>query len=772
MSTLDYGARRSAAVPAAFTAAAAVGAGASVLGHARLGLVPLLSVCVWAVAQRFGKGLLTWKTQITALILVVMFIPIRRYTLPGALPFQLEPYRLLVALIAALWIASLLIDRRIRIRRTMLDGPLLASLLVLLCSIAPNTAMISQQGLGSYVVKTLTFSVSFVIVYYVITSVVRTWHEIDTALVMLVGCGTIVAAFALFEARTGINVFNHLSRVMPILHQHAGGYLVARGGRLRALASAQHPIALGAMLVLLLPYVTYLSTRGHRRLWLGCGGLLALGAISTVSRTAILMLVVEAIVFLRLRPAQTRRLWPLLLPLLIGVHLAVPGAVGALKSAFLPKGGIVAQQQSGANTRGSGRLADLSPSLAEASNGLDTRPGRRDAHRRGRPEAERGHPRRPVARPAARHRRLRRRRVLLADPSRAPDEPLRCARGSLAEGPAVDGVDRLRRGVRGRDADLRCVLVHPGHLRVLHPARPQLVRPARSPRLGSRSSRRRRRDRDVAHPSRVRRGRARELPGVRAVRAATRSRAPSRAGSRSSGATACSTRRSTSAAPAASRSVRTSGWVLGPGCTPSPRTATDDPVLVVGDGVCISGKLRALGGRVDPPRPRRPARPQRLHLRPLARVRGRHPARARSRVSSNVRPVTIGDGAWLGQGVVVCPGVNIGRGAVIGAGSVVRHDVPAYTVAVGAPARVVRDVRAARADLGARMSRASSAGARARLLLPAGRRSRRAAHDRVLPPPARARLRARGRDGARLERGAGRRGPVARGRDSTTASIA
>lgn len=370
MSTLDYGARRSAAVPAAFTAAAAVGAGASVLGHARLGLVPLLSVCVWAVAQHFGKGLLTWKTQITALILVVMFIPIRRYTLPGALPFQLEPYRLLVALMAALWFASLLIDRRIRIRRTMLDGPLLASLLVLLCSIAPNTAMISQQGLGSYVVKTLTFSVSFVIVYYVITSVVRTWHEIDTALVMLVGCGTIVAAFALFEARTGINVFNHLSRVMPILHQHAGGFLVARGGRLRALASAQHPIALGAMLVLLLPYVTYLSTRGHRRLWLGCGGLLALGAISTVSRTAILMLVVEAIVFLRLRPAQTRRLWPLLLPLLIGVHLAVPGAVGALKSAFLPKGGIVAQQQSGANTRGSGRLADLSPSLAEASNGL------------------------------------------------------------------------------------------------------------------------------------------------------------------------------------------------------------------------------------------------------------------------------------------------------------------------------------------------------------------------------------------------------------------
>ncbi len=57
---------------------------------------------------------------------------------------------------------------------------------------------------------------------------------------------------------------------------------------------------------------------------------------------------------------------------------------------------------------------------------------------------------------------------------------------------------------------------------------------------------------------------------------------------------------------------------------------------------------------------------------------------------NDIRPVEIGDGAWLGQNVVVCPGVRIGRGAVIGANSVVRDDVPDHAVAVGAPARVVR----------------------------------------------------------------------------------
>lgn len=58
----------------------------------------------------------------------------------------------------------------------------------------------------------------------------------------------------------------------------------------------------------------------------------------------------------------------------------------------------------------------------------------------------------------------------------------------------------------------------------------------------------------------------------------------------------------------------------------------------------------------------------------------------------DLRPVSIGDGAWLGQNVVVLPGVSIGAGAVVGANSVVREDVPARAVAVGVPARVVREL--------------------------------------------------------------------------------
>ena len=55
-------------------------------------------------------------------------------------------------------------------------------------------------------------------------------------------------------------------------------------------------------------------------------------------------------------------------------------------------------------------------------------------------------------------------------------------------------------------------------------------------------------------------------------------------------------------------------------------------------------------------------------------------------------PIVIEDRVWIGSNVVVLPGVRIGYGAVIGAGSVVTHDVPPLSVAVGSPCRVIRPI--------------------------------------------------------------------------------
>lgn len=80
------------------------------------------------------------------------------------------------------------------------------------------------------------------------------------------------------------------------------------------------------------------------------------------------------------------------------------------------------------------------------------------------------------------------------------------------------------------------------------------------------------------------------------------------------------------------------------------------------------------------------------------------------------RGVTIGDDVWIGSHVVVLDGVRIGSHAVVGAGAVVTKDVPEWAVAVGNPARVVRDRRSGvrRASRPDRLTRLTAFGATAR----------------------------------------------------------
>ena len=53
-------------------------------------------------------------------------------------------------------------------------------------------------------------------------------------------------------------------------------------------------------------------------------------------------------------------------------------------------------------------------------------------------------------------------------------------------------------------------------------------------------------------------------------------------------------------------------------------------------------------------------------------------------------PIVIGKNVWLGNNVCVMPRVTIGDGAIVGANSVITHDIPAYTIAAGIPAQVVK----------------------------------------------------------------------------------
>jgi O-antigen ligase len=358
--------RWEAATAAVLTSAAFAVLALGVAADLRLAAPIACAILVAAVAVR--RPYVPWAYVLTALLIVILFIPIRRYRLVGDLPFQLEPYRVLVAVIVAAWVAALLVDPRYKLRRSGLELPIGLLVFAVVGSVVANPGR--AQALQSTVLKSTTFFLSFIVVLYLVVSLVQRRSEADLLIKTLVAGGAVLALLAAVEARTGMSPFNRLNTVLPFLLRDEGvGSPIGRGGALRAVGPAEHPIALGAAFVMIVPFALYLvrTARTRTAWWLALAALVV-GVLSTVSRTGIVMLLAVALVYLWLRPREVIRLWPLLLPVLVVTHFAAPGTLGSLKQSFLPKGGLISQQSTtefGCDS--SGRIADIGPTLAEVS---------------------------------------------------------------------------------------------------------------------------------------------------------------------------------------------------------------------------------------------------------------------------------------------------------------------------------------------------------------------------------------------------------------------
>jgi polysaccharide biosynthesis protein PslJ len=353
---------------------AAVACGAIlVLGLSIAANLPVLEVSlvvtVILVMALGYKTLLRWHALLTMMILVILFIPIKRYELPGNLPFDLEPYRISVALVMAGWLISLLVDPRVRVRGSGLEGPLALIAFGSFASVLVNGPRIDELGVDADVVKGLMFLLSFLLVFYLIVSVTKTYDHVHFLVCVLVAGGGFVAGWALVEAWTGFNFFNHLSQFIPMLSlkEATQSEPMMRGSRLRVFASSQGAIPLGASLVMLVPLAIHLARTSKRPLpwWCVCL-VITLGALATRSRTSVVMILVVLLVFLWLRPGETRRALALLLvPAILAVHVVLPGTIGTLRQSFFPEGGLIAQQSANPGWRGSGRIADLGPAMDE-----------------------------------------------------------------------------------------------------------------------------------------------------------------------------------------------------------------------------------------------------------------------------------------------------------------------------------------------------------------------------------------------------------------------
>ena len=125
----------------------------------------------------------------------------------------------------------------------------------------------------------------------------------------------------------------------------------------------------------------------------------------------------------------------------------------------------------------------------------------------------------------------------------------------------------------------------------------------------------------------------------------------------------------------------------------SGRTSSEDPVLTVGRNVDIGWQTTIAVGR-------------RVTIGDNVRIAGRaflagypgHPLDAAQRAAGlpdtddQIGDIVLEDDVWLATDVTVSAGVTIGRGTIVAAGSVVTRDLPAFVLAAGVPAKVVRSL--------------------------------------------------------------------------------
>jgi hypothetical protein len=360
-------ARRSTAIGVAAFGALSLAAG-TVLGpqETLAGAAVFVAACLLAMRE-LSTPTITWPNAVAGFVLVMWLVPARGYRLPISLPFNLEPYRVLLAVLLLVLIAAA-ISGRLKLEFLGFGVPLLVLAGTAMVAAILNYDELANAFEGGGALKSLSYFLGFLAVFVLVASTIRTQAAMDTVVRALVIGATIVAFSAIYESRSGYNAFDHLSEWIPALTREARVIFEERGGNVRVYASAQHPIALSAALFMAFPLALYLvsraSTQLRSRLWIVAAAICAMGAVATISRTTVVMALALGLVALWVRGRQVLRFWPLLLILPVAIHFAVPGALGGIwKALTFQSGGLDADAYARSGEQGSGRLADLEPGL-------------------------------------------------------------------------------------------------------------------------------------------------------------------------------------------------------------------------------------------------------------------------------------------------------------------------------------------------------------------------------------------------------------------------
>ena len=322
------------------------------------------------------KAVFSWQGALIGYVLAVMWIPLGAYAIPGVGP-GLPPYAVLLLIILGALFVALMVLPDFRWPPMVFSGPMLLFGATLVLSVAVNVGPLAEQGLSRGALTglagyALTFATFFAVRLLLRSDQVLTWLIFTLAL-----ASAVVGFCAGLERVTRFNIFLHLNTFLPLQLTGSIADLV-RGGGARSFGSAEHPIALGVVLAMALPLTVHQcvhapwpkAATNRRIFWTLASLLILVGMVSTVSRTSVVVLGVMTLLALILRPGLLPSLLVIGLPTALAASLLAPGAVVTMVKSFMDPEKLVESQYSNPGWTGSGRLADLGPSLQEAGHSL------------------------------------------------------------------------------------------------------------------------------------------------------------------------------------------------------------------------------------------------------------------------------------------------------------------------------------------------------------------------------------------------------------------
>jgi hypothetical protein len=339
---------------------------ASLLGQAALaGIVLGLAAALYV----FRRVVFSWTTLLVAPVLVLMLVPLTRFTVRP--PLSVQPLVLVVLVGAALVGFAFATDRRFTWQRSPLAWAVSTFIIAQFASIVVNIESLYEGGFLFNVLREMVlYTVTVFLLFFLVRQLIRSERTLHLLIGLVVVVGAVIGVLSLVERATGFNVFYTLGYYLP-LSGSSDFVSFSRDGEARAAGPTAHPIELGVLLPLLLPLavwqIAHASWPAVARVrivfWSAMTVLILAGTLAAVSRTSIVMILLMVAVTCVLRPKLIPAVLGSLAVAVVGILLFMPDVFSGTLGSLFDVDTLVKSQTQAAGMSGSGRLLDVDGSL-------------------------------------------------------------------------------------------------------------------------------------------------------------------------------------------------------------------------------------------------------------------------------------------------------------------------------------------------------------------------------------------------------------------------